>query len=103
MIVDFHCHYSPEFFRYREYRMDLDRLVDTMDRHDVTQAVLSPAGEYAAYATSEGNASVAAAVRRFPARFIAFVTVNPWSRAGGIEALRRARGESAAAGLVLHP
>jgi len=103
MIVDFHCHYSPAFFRYREHRMDLDALVSEMDRHGVAQAVVSAAGEYAAYATDEGNTLVAAAVRRFPDRFIGFATVNPWSRAEGIDGLRRAHGEFRLAGLVLHP
>ena len=103
MILDLHCHYRPEFFRYREYRMDLDCLVDAMDRHQISRAALSPAGEFAAYSTSEGNRAVAAAVRRFPARFLAFATVNPWARASGIEEMRRVHGESGAAGLVLHP
>src|SRR5690349_18940349 len=103
MIVDFHCHYSPAFFRYREYRMDLDALVAEMDRHGVARAVLGPAGEFAAYATDEGNAAVGDAVRRFPSRFTAFASVNPWARAAGVEALRRARGEYGIAGLVLHP
>src|SRR5947208_5978157 len=78
MIIDFHCHYSPEFFRYREHRMELDALVSEMDRHGVARTVLCAAGEYAAYSTGEGNAFVAAAVRRFPDRFIGFATVNPW-------------------------
>ncbi len=103
MILDFHCHYSPTFFRYREYRMDLASLVRDMDRHEIGQAVLSAAGEFAAYATDEGNAEIAAAVRRFPGRFIGFATVNPWSRAAGIEGLKRAHREHGLAGLVLHP
>jgi predicted TIM-barrel fold metal-dependent hydrolase len=103
MIFDFHCHYSPAFFRYREYQMDLDALVAEMDRHGVARAVLSPAGEFAAYATAEGNSFVADAARNFPQRFTGFATVNPWSRGAGIDALRRAHGEHGAAGLVLHP
>ena len=103
MIVDFHCHYSPSFFRYREYRMDLDSLLGEMDGHEIAQAVLSPAGELAAYATNEGNAAVADAVLAHPKRFIAFASVNPWSRAAGVEALRRTREEYGFAGLVLHP
>jgi uncharacterized protein len=103
MIFDFHCHYSPNFFRYREYRMDLDALVAEMDQHSIARAVLSAAGEYAAYSTTEGNATIAAAVRRFPGRFVGFATINPWSRAAGVEALRRAHDEHAFPGLVLHP
>ncbi len=103
MIFDFHCHYSPAFFRYREYQMELDALVGEIGRHGVDLAVLGPAGEYAAYSTDEGNAFVADAVRRFPDRFIGFAAVNPWSRAAGIDALRRAHGEHGFRGLVLHP
>lgn len=103
MIFDFHCHYSPTFFRYREYRMDLDELLAAMDRHGIGQAALSPAGEYAAHSTDEGNAFVIAAARQRPDRFLPFVTVNPWMRAAGVESLRRAAGECGAPGLVLHP
>lgn len=103
MIFDFHCHYNAAFFRYREYRMELDALVTEMDHHGIRRAVLSSAGEYAAYATAEGNTEIAAAVRRFPDRFIGFATVNPWSRARGIEEMKRAAGEHGLAGLVLHP
>lgn len=102
MIVDFHCHYSPAFFRYREYRMELAKLVDEMDRHGIARAVLSPAGEFAAYATDEGNAAIGEAVRRFPDRFIAFASINPWSRARGVDALKRAAGQGFR-GLVVHP
>lgn len=103
MIFDFHCHYAPAFFRYREYQMDLDALVDEMDRHRIVRAVLSAAGEYAAYDTGAGNDFVAGAVRRFPDRFTGFATINPWSRAGGVEALRRAHAEQGLSGLVVHP
>src|SRR5690349_5205015 len=102
MIIDFHCHYSPSFFRYREYRMDAGHLVSAMDQHGITQAVLGPAGEYAAYSTAEGNGAVAGAVRRHPERFIGFASINPWSRANGVEALRRAHEEYGFRGLVLH-
>ena len=103
MIVDFHCHYSPAFFRYREYEMSAGEVVSGMERHGISYAVLSSAGEYAAYSNIEGNAAVAEALRRFPERFIGFATVNPWLRARGIEELRRAHGEYGFAGLVLHP
>jgi uncharacterized protein len=103
MIFDFHCHYSPGFFRYREYTMDLAALVGEMDRHGVNRAVLSAAGEYAAYDTDAGNGFITDAVRRYPGRFTAFATINPWSRARGVEALRHAHEHHGFAGLVLHP
>jgi predicted TIM-barrel fold metal-dependent hydrolase len=90
MIVDFHCHYGPEFFRYREYRMDLQTLISGMDARGISRAVLSSAGEYAAYENVEGNSNVAAAIRHFPNRFIGFTTINPWTRAKGLDELKRA-------------
>ncbi|HJZ99853.1 MAG TPA: amidohydrolase family protein [Candidatus Solibacter sp.] len=103
MIVDFHCHYSPAFFRYREYTMDPDALLAELDRYEIARAVLSPAGEFAAYATAEGNREVAALARCEPSRFVPFAIVNPWGRTGAIDELRRAHEESGAPGLVLHP
>lgn len=102
MILDFHCHYSPSFFRYREYRMEIDALAGDMDRHGIGQAVLSAAGEYAAYDTGAGNRFIADAVLRYPERFIGFATINPWARHAGVEALRRAQ-DDGLAGLLLHP
>jgi predicted TIM-barrel fold metal-dependent hydrolase len=103
MILDFHCHFAAAFFRYREYHMDLDALIAEMDRHNIGQAVLSPAGEFVAHATTNGNSTIAAAANRFPGRFIGFATINPWERAAGVAALQRAHAEYAFTGLVLHP
>jgi uncharacterized protein len=103
MIIDFHCHYSPAFFRYREYQMSLDDLVATMDTHGIARAVLSAAGEYAAYSNAEGNATIADAVSRFPSRFIGFASVNPWTRSSGIDELKRTREQYGFTGLVIHP
>jgi predicted TIM-barrel fold metal-dependent hydrolase len=103
MILDFHCHFSRSFFRYREYRMDLESLLGEMDRHKVSRAVISSAGEFAALRNREGNDEIAAAVRAAPQRLIGFATVNPWLRSQGVAELRRAREELGLAGLVLHP
>lgn len=83
--------------------MSLDTLIADAERNGVAEIVLSAAGEWAAYSTREGNAEIAAAVRKFPGRLIGFATVNPWSRALGIEDLRRARGDYGFSGLVIHP
>lgn len=103
MILDFHCHFSNSFFRYREYRMNLESLLQEMDRHAVERAVISSAGEFAAVRNREGNDEVAAAVRSAPRRFIGFATINPWTRADGVAELRRARDELGLTGLVVHP
>ena len=103
MIVDFHAHYSPAFFRYREYRIGLAGLLAEMDTHGVARAVIGAAGEYAALWNAEGNAEIARAARLHPERLTGFATINPWWRARGVEELRRAREEYGFAGLVLHP
>jgi predicted TIM-barrel fold metal-dependent hydrolase len=103
MILDLHCHFSRSFFRYREYRMDPDALLAEMDRHGVGRAVLSAAGEFAAYFNRQGNDEVAAAVRGHPDRFLAFATVNPWMRGRAVDEVRRAHEEAGMTGLVLHP
>jgi uncharacterized protein len=103
MILDFHAHYSPTFFRYRDYQLHPDQILDRMDAHGVGQAVLSAAGEYEALRNAEGNACVAEAVRQHPDRFIGFAAINPWWRAQGLDELKRAREEYGFAGLVIHP
>ncbi|MCW5981041.1 MAG: amidohydrolase [Bryobacteraceae bacterium] len=103
MIVDFHCHFSHSFFRYREYEMTVESLLAEMDRNAVGRAVISPAGEFAAVRNREGNNQVADAVRSAPDRFIGFAAVNPWTRADGVAELRRARDELGLTGLVIHP
>src|SRR5712664_3935876 len=103
MIFDFHCHYSPAFFRYRDYRMNLEALLRAMDENGIGRAVLSAAVEYAAYSNSAGNATIADAVRRYPDRFTGFATINPWTRAKGIEELNRCGKEYGFPGLVIHP
>ena len=103
MILDFHCHYSPAFFRYREYTMSTDELIRGMDQHSIEHAVLSAAGEFAAYSNVEGNTAVAEVVRSYPGRFTGFATVNPWLRSKGIDELKRAKDHLGFAGLVIHP
>jgi predicted TIM-barrel fold metal-dependent hydrolase len=103
MIIDFHAHYSPAFFRYREYRLSLDEMLARMDAHGITRAVVSAAGEYAALLNAEGNAAIADAVRRHPGRLIGFAAINPWWRARALEELQRAREGHGFAGIVIHP
>ena len=103
MIVDFHAHYSPSFFRYREYRLETGRLLKEMDAHGIGRAILSPAGEYAALRNREGNRMVAEAVREHRERFLGFAAINPWWRAEALDEVRRAREEHGFAGIVLDP
>ena len=103
MIFDFHCHFTSSFFRYRDYRMELKDLLAEMDRHSVARAVISSAGEYAAYSVRAGNDEVAGAARCHPGRLTGFATVNPWMRAAAVDEVRRARHDLGMPGLLLHP
>src|ERR1700687_1123324 len=85
MIVDFHCHFSRLFFRFREYRMNPEALLREMDHHGVSRAVVSAAGEFAAYFNTRGNDDIAVLAQRFPQQIIGFATINPWMRAKGVE------------------
>ncbi len=103
MIVDFHCHFSRSFFRFREYRMNAEALLREMDNHGVTRAVVSAAGEFAAYWNIRGNDDIAVLAQRFPERITGFATINPWMRGKGLQELRRSRELLGLTGLVLHP
>jgi predicted TIM-barrel fold metal-dependent hydrolase len=103
MILDFHCHYSPAFFRYRDYSMRADELVRGMREHEIQHAVLSAAGEFAAYSNVEGNTAIAEVVRQHPGRFTGFATVNPWMRSKGVDELKRTKDDYGFRGLVIHP
>jgi predicted TIM-barrel fold metal-dependent hydrolase len=103
VILDFHAHYSPVFFRYREYRLQPGEIIDRMDAHGVGRAVLCAAGEFAAIRNTEGNSAVADAVRRHPDRFTGFAAINPWWQGRAVDELKRARDEYGFAGIVLHP
>jgi predicted TIM-barrel fold metal-dependent hydrolase len=101
-ILDFHCHFSHEFFRFREYRMEPRQLLGEMDRHGVDRAVVSAAGEFAAYAVTEGNSEINQLVLAHPDRFIGFCTVNPWMRGRATDEINRTA-DLFARGVVLHP
>ncbi len=103
VIIDFHAHYSQQFFRYREYRLTVDEILAGMDAHGISRAVLSAAGEYAAIRNREGNDEIACAVRQHPGRFIGFATINPWWRARAVDEVKRVRQEHGFAGIVIHP
>ena len=83
--------------------MTAGELIQGMDQHEIEHAVLSSAGEFAAYSNVAGNTAVAEVVRGYPRRFTGFATINPWLRSKGIEELKRAKDDLGFAGLVMHP
>lgn len=101
-ILDTHCHFSSSFFRYRPYTLSPSVLLAEMDTHGIRRAIVSAAGEYAAYYVGEGNAEIDRLTASYPDRFIGFCTINPWMRARALDELQQAS-ERFAAGLVLHP
>jgi hypothetical protein len=103
VILDFHANYSPAFFRYRQYHLDLDVILARMDDHGVGRAVLCAGGEFVAIRNAEGNRAVADAVRGHPERFTGFAAINPLWLDQAVEELKRACDEYGFAGIALHP
>ena len=82
--------------------MSAGALLAEMDRHGVQRAVVSAAGEFAAYYVRDGNTEIEQLVSSHSDRFVGFCTVNPWMRSAAIDEVHRAS-DRAAAGVVLHP
>ncbi len=70
-----------------------EEVLSEMDRAGIDCAVLHPPDECFAWENEAGNERAAKAAKRYPGRFIAGVTVNPW-RAGAWEVVKRFWGEN---------
>lgn len=98
MIIDAHVLVGEG----RYHRVDPDRLVEEMDRCGIDQALISPVDREMAVHNREGNNRVLALAKKYPGRFRAYATANPWYQEGAVVELERALGEGAAA-IKLHP
>ncbi|MFK7693170.1 amidohydrolase family protein [Paenibacillus sp. HJGM_3] len=96
--IDAHCHVGQGIMN----GMDPERLLDTMDRLEIAQAVIVPWDRAIAVDNREGNQYTLELTKRFPDRFVSFCTVNPWYGDRALEELDRCAG-SGAKGLKLHP
>ncbi|WP_010273149.1 amidohydrolase family protein [Paenibacillus senegalensis] len=97
-IIDAHCHVGSGLMN----GLDAGLLLERMDASGVDQAVLVPWDQAIAVYNEDGNRHVLELVKRYPERFLAFCTVNPWYGTKALEELRRARALGAS-GLKLHP
>ncbi len=96
--IDAHCHVGPGLMAGQAP----EELLEQMDRLEVDQAILVPWDAALAVNNREGNDYTLALTRKYPDRFMAFASVNPWYGAKAVDELRRAAGEGAA-GLKLAP
>jgi len=97
LIVDCHVHIGTGVYQ----ACQPEKLLACMDASGVDRAVVCPVDRNLAVDNAEGNDYVLDAAAKYPDRFIAFATANPWYGARAIEELRRAV-QAGARGLKLH-
>lgn len=115
MIIDSHVHLITDTTGYYAYKKasavtdsevwDADRLVALMDDLGIARSfLLTLAGLYGFNDHRKANDEVAAAVRRYPTRFVGFATTFPnQDPVGARDELRRSIQELGLRGLKFHP
>lgn len=98
MIVDAHVLIGEALY----HKADAESIIERMDRSGIDLAMISPIDREMAVYNREGNDRVLELARRYPGRFLAYATANPWYGKAAADELKRALGEGAAA-LKLHP
>jgi predicted TIM-barrel fold metal-dependent hydrolase len=84
------------------YSLQLDELCVSMDRLEISRAVLCPVRP-AVGAMHDANDLVARAVATDPRRFVGFARVDPWAGASAVTELERGVVELGLRGLLLDP
>lgn len=97
-LLDAHCHVGQGLMN----GMEVAALIEAMDRCYVQKAVVVPWDQAIAVHNREGNRFTHDLVKRYPDRFSAFCTVNPWFAAEALEELERCAALGMK-GLKLHP
>lgn len=98
MIIDAHIQIGEG----RYFRAEPEQVAEQMDRKGIDRALISPIDREMAVHNREGNDRVLALAKRYPDRFLAYATANPWFEEAAVAELERALGEGAAA-VKLHP
>jgi predicted TIM-barrel fold metal-dependent hydrolase len=86
----------------RYHRVVPERMLEQMDSCGINRALISPIDREMTVHNREGNDRVLALAKRYPDRFLAYATANPWYEGAAVAELERALGEGAAA-VKLHP
>jgi len=83
--------------------MNVDELLSNMNRNSIEKAVICSFGRGLTVDVINGNNEIAAAVKKYPDRFVGFAGANPWSEEAAVEELERAVKTLGLKGLKLHP
>ncbi len=84
-IIDAHCYLGDGVYMKR----NSGDLLDEMDSHGVSHAVVNSTDQYSAVYNREGNDEIIRAVSEHPDRLTGFAVVNPWYGQKGADELRR--------------
>lgn len=98
MIIDAHVQIGNG----RYFQVEPEQVAEQMDRSGIDRALVSPIDREMAVYNREGNDRVIALTKRFPDRFLAYATANPWFEGAAVAELDRALKEGAAA-VKFHP
>lgn len=98
MIIDAHVLVGKGQY----HHVDPEKLIEQMNHSGVHQAIISPIDREMAVHNRVGNDRVLALAKKYPGRFFAYATANPWYEQAAVDELDRALGEGAAA-IKLHP
>ncbi|MDF2668114.1 MAG: amidohydrolase [Paenibacillus sp.] len=96
--LDAHCHVGKGLMN----GIDVQELLDGMDRANISKAVIVPWDQAIAVDNSVGNSFTLALTKQYPDRFDAFCVVNPWYGSKALDELDRAAA-AGMKGLKLHP
>jgi predicted TIM-barrel fold metal-dependent hydrolase len=97
-LFDAHAHIGRSLFGHEQ---TIGELLESMDGHGITRAVLVPLKPVAYHLGPENN-RIADAVAAHPNRFVGFARVDPWQGAVAVSEARQAL-DRGLAGLFLHP
>lgn len=91
--IDAHCHVGPGLTA----RQSPEALLRDMDGLGIERACISPWDAAIAVDNRAGNDYVLETARRYPGRFYAYASVNPWYARAAMDELRRAADKGACA------
>ncbi len=97
-IIDCHCHLGYG----HDYQQSIAKQLKEMDYFGINKAVICPVDKFLAGENKKGNDFILKAAKKFPDKFYAFATANPWFGKKAIKELKRSINEGAR-GIKLHP
>jgi Tat protein secretion system quality control protein TatD with DNase activity len=78
LIFDAHCHIGREHSGSRPIELSVDELIKSMDKNNISKAVICPLGKGLVVQNAKANEEIATAVKKFPDRLVGFAGANPW-------------------------